>query len=102
MKRLAAWGYLWGGLLAATTLRAQTVPAVGSPPSYIKAVPQTERKPKPERVDELTLDQPHLTDEVSEKQERSARGPRSASGSHGVRGPHANRSLGSRGLGHGH
>jgi hypothetical protein len=77
MRRLAVWGCLLGGMLAA-----------GAQP--IKAVPQTERKLRPARLEELTPDQLRQASEASEegapREERSARGPRSARPPRGPRG----------------
>jgi hypothetical protein len=106
MKQLAVWCCLCSTVLAATNLWAQTVPATGNPPPYIKAVPQTERKSKPERVDELAPYPLHPANEapvaLPEKAERSARRPRGVSNSHGVRSPHIDRHLGPRGPASGH
>jgi hypothetical protein len=78
---------LVGSALAASPLRAQTTPATGPP---IKAVPQTERKLRPPRVEELTPDQLREASEGPEADvppvERSARGPRTARPPRGPRG----------------
>ena len=67
-------------LFAAAPARAQTVPAQSAPATEppVKAVPQTERKSKPERVDE---DAPE-----SAGAERSARGNRPERSARGARG----------------
>ena len=106
MKRLAVWGYLLSSLLP-TTILAQTVAPAGSGSLLVKAVPQTERKSKPQRVEEPEAElrrAPEIPDADTEpaRTERSARGPRGNRGARGEHGPHINRPLGPsmRGLSH--
>lgn len=87
MRRLAAWGCLLGSVLTVSAPRAQTVQLGGQP---IKVVPQTERKQRPARLEELTPDQLRQAsgaiDDETLREERSARGPRSARPPRGPRG----------------
>ena len=70
MKLLLRGGCLVLLLCGAVAARAQTVPVPGAPATEppVKVVPQTERKSKPERVNEDALESP--------AEERSARGNR--------------------------
>jgi hypothetical protein len=80
MNHLAVWGCLLGSLLAMPALHAQ---------QPIKAVPQTERKTKPARVEEPASELPPPASELPTelpRPERSARGPRSARSPRGPRG----------------
>ena len=60
MKLLLRGGCLVLLLCGAVAARAQTVPAPGAPATEppVKAVPQTERKSKPERVNEDAPESP--------------------------------------------
>ena len=84
---------LW--LLAVAPARAQTVPAQGTPAAEppVKAVPQTKRKSKPERVEENTPDNPGV--------EPSARGGRPEQSARGSQGRSAGAGRGARGAGRG-
>jgi hypothetical protein len=80
MNYLVVWGCLLGCLLATPALYAQ---------QPIKAVPQTERKAKPARVEEPAPELPYPASEPPPelpRPERSARGPRSARSPRGPRG----------------
>ena len=81
------------GIVAA---RAQTVLAPGAPTTEppVKAVPQTERKSKPERVDE---DAPETRG--AERSARGSRPERSARGARGSQGREARAGRGARGAG---
>ena len=93
MKVLMRGGYLILLLCGTVAARAQTVPAPGAPTTEppVKAVPQTERKSKPERVDE---DAPETRGE-----ERSARGSRPERSARGARGSHSREAGAGRGAG---
>ena len=67
-------------LLAAQT-PAQTTPGAEPP---VKAVPQTERKSKPERVADDNDDAPEAASARGSRPERSARGARGSRGAGGV------------------
>lgn len=91
---LAGLGLL---LFVAAPARAQTVPAQNVPAEPpVKAVPQTERKPKPERVDE---DAPESPGEAPSA--RGSRPERSARGARGSQGRAAGAGRGARGAGAG-
>ena len=87
MRRLAVWSCLLSSVLTVSAPRAQTVQPGGQ---VIKAVPQTERKQRPARLEELTPEQLRqasgASDEEAPREERSARGPRSARPPRGPRG----------------
>ena len=96
MKVLIRGGCLVLLLCGTVAARAQTVPAPGAPTTEppVKAVPQTERKSKPERVDENAPE--------TRGEERSARGSRperSARGARGSQGREARAGRGARGAG---
>ena len=91
MKVLMRGGCLVLLLCGTVAARAQTVPAPEPP---VKAVPQTERKSKPERVDE---DAPETPGE--ERSARGSRPERSARGTRGSQGREARAGRGARGAG---
>ena len=83
-------------LCGAVAARAQTVPAPGAPATEppVKAVPQTERKSKPERVNEDASESP-----AEGRSARSSRPERSARGARGSHGREAGAGPGARGAG---
>ena len=93
MKLLFRVGCLVLLLCGAVAARAQTVPAPGAPAAEppVKAVPQTERKSKPERVSEGALESP--------AEGRSARGSRPERSARGARGSHGHEAGAGRGAG---
>ena len=93
MKLLLRGGCLVLLLCGAVAARAQTVPAPGAPATEppVKAVPQTERKSKPERVNEDAPESP--------AEERLARGNRPERSARGARGSHGREAGAGRGAG---
>ena len=96
MKELLRGGCLVLLLCGAVAARAQTVPAPGAPATEppVKAVPQTERKSKPERVNEDASESP-----AEGRSARSSRPERSARGARGSHGREAGAGSGARGAG---
>ena len=96
MKELLRGGCLVLLLCGAVAARAQTVPAPGAPATEppVKAVPQTERKSKPERVNEDASESP-----AEGRSARSSRPERSARGARGSHGREAGAGPGARGAG---
>ena len=96
MKELLRGGCLVVLLCGAVAARAQTVPAPGAPATEppVKAVPQTERKSKPERVNEDASESP-----AEGRSARSSRPERSARGARGSHGREAGAGPGARGAG---
>ena len=96
MKELLRGGCLVVLLCGAVAARAQTVPAPGAPATEppVKVVPQTERKSKPERVNEDASESP-----AEGRSARSSRPERSARGARGSHGREAGAGLGARGAG---
>ena len=90
MKLLLRGGCVVLWLFGAVAARAQTVPTPSAEPP-VKAVPQTERKSKPERVNEDAPESP--------AQERSARGSRPERSARGARGSHGREAGAGRGAG---
>ncbi|GAA4503842.1 hypothetical protein GCM10023172_29410 [Hymenobacter ginsengisoli] len=87
MNPNASWASLLVACLVSTSAAAQTVP--GSSEGPVKAVPQTERKLKPERVEEATPGPEEAAPAPAARAPRSARAPRGAAG--GARGPQIGR-----------
>ena len=96
MKELLRGGCLVLLLCGAVAARAQTVPAPGAPATEppVKAVPQTERKSKPERVNEDASESP-----AEGRSARSSRPERSARGARGSHGREAGPARAARGAG---
>ena len=91
MKVLLRGGCLVLLLCGAVAARAQTVPTTEPP---VKAVPQTERKSKPERVSEDAPESP-----AEGRSARGSRPERSARGARGSQGREARAGRGARGAG---
>ena len=91
MKVLLRGGCLVLLLCGAVAARAQTVPVLEPP---VKAVPQTERQSKPERVSEDAPESP-----AEGRSARGSRPERSARGARGSQGREARAGRGARGAG---